>query len=225
MVYTAVSRRGGPGRENRLEPVDLIDDATVEALVAGRPVDKRFDHLAAFVHEARALKYRPPPKPSPDLAAFIARGGAPVGRATTTLHPRRRPSVAAGMVGLGLAAKVAVGASLGAAGVAAAGAAGVLPEAANHEVRHLIEAATPFEFPEPAVEFPEPAVEFPEPAVDRLLETARRPLGECGPMALRPARPGTDRPRRARRRPPPRQPHPVRTPRAPATRTTVAAGA
>jgi hypothetical protein len=165
-----VTKARARGPKNRGEPVDLVDlinDETVEALVAGRPVDARFDHLAAFTHEARALSDRPPPKPSATLAAFVARSGAPAGRATTPLRPRRRHAVAAGVAGLGLAAKIAIGASVGAVGVTAAGAAGVLPEPANREVRHLIEAATPIEFPEPADDAPAgegaPTTEGPDP--------------------------------------------------------------
>jgi len=45
--------------------------------------------------------------------------------------------------GLGLVAKIGLGASLAAAGVASAGAAGMLPAAANHAVRDAIETVTP----------------------------------------------------------------------------------
>jgi hypothetical protein len=174
---TKARARGPKDRGEPVDLVDLIDDETVEALVAGRPVDARFDHLAAFTHEARALSDRPPPKPSAALAAYVARGRAPPAPAATTpLRPRRRHAVARSVAGLGLAAQIAIGASVGAFGVAAAGAAGVLPEPTNREVRHLIEAATPIEFPEPADGAPAgegaPTIEGPDPT------RPSRPVGQ-----------------------------------------------
>ena len=51
--------------------------------------------------------------------------------------------------GLGLVAKIGLGASLAAAGVAGAGAAGALPAPADHAVRGAIETVSPVEFSEP----------------------------------------------------------------------------
>ena len=54
------------------------------------------------------------------------------------------------LVGLGLAAKIGLGATVVTASVAAAGAAGVLPDQANDRARDAIEALTPVEFGSPA---------------------------------------------------------------------------
>jgi hypothetical protein len=210
---TRARARGPKNRGDLVDLGDLIDDETVEALVAGRPVDPRFDHLAAFTHEARALSDRPPPKPSAALAAYVARGGAPAAAAapaaTTPPRPRRRHAVAASLARLGLAAKIAIGASVGAVSVAAAGAAGVLPEPANREVRHLIEAATPIEFPEPADGAPAgeraPTTEGPDPTRpsrsaagqdERGNRGGRAPMAASRPAEHQPAdeRPVGDRP-------------------------------
>jgi hypothetical protein len=143
---------------------DLLDDATIDALVTGEPVDARLGDLAAFSREARALGDGPAPRPSPALAALIARGG-PAAEWTTPTEPVSRPrrrratSVAASLAGLGALAKVALGATVGVAGVAAAGAAGVLPGPADRQVRDVIEATTPIDFREPG--------DDPSPAQDR----------------------------------------------------------
>jgi hypothetical protein len=143
---------------------DLLDDATIDALVTGEPVDARLGDLAAFTREARAVGDGPAPRPSPALSAYIARGGAAAERTTPAepvSRPRRRrtASVAASLAGLGAVAKVALGASVGVAGVAAAGAAGVLPGPADRQVRDVIEATTPIDFREPD--------DDPSPAQDR----------------------------------------------------------
>jgi hypothetical protein len=143
---------------------DLLDDATIDALVMGEPVDARLGELAAFSREARALGDGPAPRPSPALSALIAQGGTAAER-TTPAEPisgprrRRTASVAASLAGLGAVAKVALGASVGVAGVAAAGAAGVLPGPADRQVRDVIEATTPIDFREPD--------DDPSPAQDR----------------------------------------------------------
>src|SRR5687767_9074463 len=95
------------------ESYDLIDDETIDAILDGRPVDADFDHLANFVDDAAALSDRPPPQPSPTLAALIAQGRPAHGRpARSSAHSevrsgrRRRASAAAGVAGLGVMAKL-----------------------------------------------------------------------------------------------------------------------
>src|SRR5262249_49474236 len=108
---------------------------------------------ARFAAEVRALGDGPAPAPSPDLATLLAGGrllrpmpatppGAPSGPGA-----RRYASRLGKVAGLGLAAKLGLGATVVAAGVAGAGAAGVLPAPADHVVRHAIEAVTPGSFP------------------------------------------------------------------------------
>jgi hypothetical protein len=135
-----------------------LDDGTVDAIMAGDPVDPRFDHLVAIVEEIRALGDRPPPpSPSPTLAALIARGGPPARRTTMASRPRRRRAPAAGsLTRPRVVARLVLGTAVGAAGVATAGAAGALPEQANHRVREAIEAMTPFDFDKPADDQPTP---------------------------------------------------------------------
>jgi hypothetical protein len=58
----------------------------------------------------------------------------------------RRLHLVAKVAGLGVAAKVALGASVAAASLAIAGAGGVLPEPVTTPVRHAIEAVTPIDF-------------------------------------------------------------------------------
>ncbi len=162
----------------------LLDDATIEAIVAGDQVDARFDQLAAFARHVRALGDGSTPPASPELQAVLTGLVAPT-LAERTLagpthvvrtggaapgHPRyngssRSPSprqyrrgrlatAAAKVAGLGLAAQVGLGASVAAAGVLAAGAGGVLPGPATERVRGAIEAVTPFDFGGPGAHEP-----------------------------------------------------------------------
>jgi hypothetical protein len=129
-----------------MPPTGLLDDETIEAIVAGDEVDARFDQLVAFARHVRTVGDDPPPPPSPALEAVFA--GSDVARHGRTSSPsRRRFAGALGKVaGLGLAAQVGLGASVAAAGVVAAGAGGVLPGPATNGVRSAIEAVTPIEF-------------------------------------------------------------------------------
>ena len=119
-----------------------IHDDVVETIIRGEPVHEVYAPLAAFAGQVRALGDAPAPEPSPELAAVMA--GRP-GRS-------RMPGIesvagATGKVaGLGLIAKLGLGASLAAAGVAGAGAAGVLPAAASNAVRGAIEVVSPVDF-------------------------------------------------------------------------------
>jgi hypothetical protein len=61
------------------------------------------------------------------------------------------------LAGLGLAAKIGIGATVTTASVAGAGAGGVLPDAANARARDAIEVVTPVEFDEPTGDHRAPA--------------------------------------------------------------------
>ena len=112
-------------------------DDVLEAIVRGDAVPSSHASLASFAREVRALEDDPVPGPSDELAALLE--GRP-------LNVARLASATGKVAGLGLVAKIALGASLAAAGVVTAGAAGVLPATANHAVRGAIEGVTPVHF-------------------------------------------------------------------------------
>ena len=131
----------------------FLTEDVVEALIKGDAVPTAYDPLARFAAEVRALGDGPAPAPSPDLATLLAGGrllrptpATPPGRPSGP-GARRQASRLGKVAGLGLAAKLGLGATVVAAGVAGAGAAGVLPAPADHVVRHAIEAVTPVSFP------------------------------------------------------------------------------
>lgn len=131
--------------------VPLLDDATVDAILVGDRGPRGVDHLAAFAADVRATAERPPPRPSPALAALLADGipASSPGRATRSPSAghRRRPALATAS-GLGLAAKVGVATAAAVASLAGAAAAGVLPGDTDAPVRKVIELFTPVEFPD-----------------------------------------------------------------------------
>lgn len=131
-----------------MTPAPLLDDLTIDALVDGSPAPRGLDQLGAFAAVVRSVGDRPPPRPSPELAALLTRGAQDVAALQTTPIPRRatRRSVLAKAAGLGLAAKIGFGTTAVAAGVVGAGAAGVLPGGADRVVRDAIEVVTPVEF-------------------------------------------------------------------------------
>jgi hypothetical protein len=49
----------------------VIDDDTIEAIVAGDAVDTRFDDIVAFARQVRSLAAGRPPRPSPALQAVL----------------------------------------------------------------------------------------------------------------------------------------------------------
>jgi hypothetical protein len=131
----------------------FLDDRAIEAIIDGDDVAADLRPLAVFASAVRAEGERRAPRPSPPLARLIAAGGGSVSPdpdavagATAPLASRRRLTLAK-VAGLGLVAKFTLGAGAAAAGVVGAGAAGVLPDGANHVVRHAIEVVTPVVFP------------------------------------------------------------------------------
>jgi hypothetical protein len=131
-----------------------IDDATAEALLAGRAVSAELRPLAEVVRTYRRMA-RQPVRPSAALARQMAAGtfdGSPehyqpagaTGRGRRRRERRVAPRAALVVVLGGAAAAVA--------GVTSAGFAGVLPEAAQERFENVVETVTPYEFPQPAGE-------------------------------------------------------------------------
>ena len=138
-----------------MSSTSLLDDSTIEAIVRGEEVGVGWRDLAAFAAEVRTASERPPPPPSPELAHLLAEGvGHPApahdvaARGPRHRVPRRRSGLARA-AGIGLVAKVGLGATAAVA-VAGAGAAAaaVMPGAPGHAVRDAIEVVTPVDFAE-----------------------------------------------------------------------------
>ena len=144
-------------------PVPSLDDRALEALLSGaRSPQAGFDWLVPFVEDLGEACSEPAPVVRPALALLLAEGfstgtaGLP---ATGTGNGARPAPAAAGRAkwstklrGIGLAAKAGLGLALIAASTTAAGAAGVLPDPAQHAVATVVEAATPFSFPDAAAD-------------------------------------------------------------------------
>jgi hypothetical protein len=146
----------------------FLDDRAIEAIIAGDDVAAELQPLATFASGVRAEGDRHAPRPSPALAQLIATGGGPASSdvdadahaGTSDPLSSRRKLALAKVAGLGLVAKLTLGAGAAAASVVGGGAAGVLPGKANHVVRNAIEAVTPMAFPDddaPATSLREPA--------------------------------------------------------------------
>lgn len=125
-----------------------LDDATVEAVLRGGPVPTELEPLAAALRALRALPGQPV-RPSVELAARMATGDfasavapRPSRRSAGRYAARRR------LAALPLRAKIAAGSAIVLGGFASATAAGALPEPAQQGVESVIEAVTPFEFPD-----------------------------------------------------------------------------
>lgn len=129
---------------------DSLDDAAIEALLAGNGAGGELAPLVAFVEELRSQAAGPVPVPSQRLASMLELGfspdggGAPAaadragGRGLRPAGPRRPGFVALRVAAAGVATVI---------GLTAAGAAGALPGAAQDAVATAVEAVTPFEFP------------------------------------------------------------------------------
>ena len=127
-------------------------DMAFDALVRGQDPGDAFRALTIFADDVRVVTDGPAPGPSPALAVLLS-GTATVPAAVALASRPQRPraswssrAVARG-VGLGVAAKAALGAAVAATGVAAAGAAGVLPEPVDRAVRSVVELVTPLDVP------------------------------------------------------------------------------
>lgn len=156
---------GDDGTEMSIQDDSWSDDA-VEALLSGASPDGDLAGIAAFVAGVRAAA-GPAPVPSATLARFLAtgistdKGDLPATAASKVHGPARQVSgppkwrrltmkIKGYVAGLGVAAKVALGAGIAAAATTGAGAAGVLPPPVQHAVAATVDAVTPFSLPDPA---------------------------------------------------------------------------
>jgi hypothetical protein len=130
-------RDADPERTDRLARRDTLDDETVDALLAGRPVDGRHARLAVVVDTVRAVRTASAPAPSAKLAALFA---VPEPGRRKTGHRRRVLRVAGGA---SLATKLALGAGAAAAAAGGASATGVLPEPVERVVHEISDVVTP----------------------------------------------------------------------------------
>ena len=137
-----------------------LDDDAVESLLAGRTVPPGWGPVSAFVVEARSAGRGEPPAPSPELQAILTEGLSLAPDADVTppralrgdragspgpVRRRRRMAIAELVTGLGLGAKVLLGAGVASASLTAASAAGVLPGPLDHAVAGAVRTATPFD--------------------------------------------------------------------------------
>jgi hypothetical protein len=195
-----------------------IDDATAEALLAGRPVRPALEPLTAVLAAYRRAADRPV-RPSAELAARLAGGftiatAAPCRPAVGDRDGRgRRPSagrrrryrrmpavevlatVAAKLAGMSVAAKALAGIAVATVGVGTAGFAGTLPGPAQERFQTVVESVTPITFPDQASENAEFGREISEDARDggvdgaEVSEKARQQGDLHQPVEL-PAAPG-----------------------------------
>jgi hypothetical protein len=61
---------------NEMSPTWLLDDETIEAIVAGDEVDARFDRIVAFARQVEAMGDRAAPAPTPVLRTVLAGSAA-----------------------------------------------------------------------------------------------------------------------------------------------------
>jgi hypothetical protein len=156
---------------------DLLDDAAIDVLLAGRSVAHsaavpELAPLVTFVQDVRSVVDRPAPQPSAALAEVLASGlstdkgdllvtaGSNVNGPAESRAPlharqvaglpkwRKRPQMLPTGFLSGLAVKIAAAVTAVLAGVTAAGAAGALPSPAQHVVAGVINSITPFSVPD-----------------------------------------------------------------------------
>ena len=161
-------------------PVPALDDRALEALLSGpRSSQSCFDWLLPFVEGLEEASSGPTPAVKPALAMLLAQGlsteevDLPATAASSVTAPARQApgppkwgrkvrlaqvlgAPMAKLAGLGMAAKAGLGLTLVAASTTAAAAAGVLPAPAQHAVATVVDAATPFTFPDAATQKAEP---------------------------------------------------------------------
>lgn len=130
--------------------IPSLDDRALEALLHGGPsAQSGFDWLQPFVEDLGMASREPAPVVRPALARLLSEGfSTELGDLLAAGPPpqRRRRRLTAKVAGLGFA--------LAAVGTTAAGAAGVLPEPAQQAVAAVVEAGTPFSFPDKADDRP-----------------------------------------------------------------------
>jgi hypothetical protein len=152
-------------------PVPPLDDRALDALLSGAPAEPGFDWLLPFVEDLGAASRGSAPATTPALALLLTegfsteKGDLPATAASNVTGPAPQAAglpkwrkkmligeLLAGLVakvaGLGMATKAGMGLALAAASTTAAGAVGVLPAPAQHAVATVVDAATPFTFPD-----------------------------------------------------------------------------
>jgi len=134
-----------------------LDDASADALIAGRPTAAGDEGLLAFIEDMRVSSHGPVPSPSVALASVLdgglvtEKGDLPATAASNVTGParqaaglpkwrRKRMIISTFLAGLSVPAKAFVGISMAAASVGGAAAAGV-PVAQT-----AVEAVSPVEF-------------------------------------------------------------------------------
>jgi hypothetical protein len=142
-------------------------DEDVEAMLRGETPKARPDlaPLAGAVADMRAASSGTPPQPNAALAALLdhglvgqglsaEKGDLPVTAASNASRPAmqvfrlpkwRKRMIVEWIAGMGLAAKLGVGATVAAASVAGAGAGGVLPGPVQGAFESVVSTATPWE--------------------------------------------------------------------------------
>ena len=132
-------------------PAPTLDDRALEALLNGAaPAQSGLDWLQPFVEELGRAALQPAPVVRPALAALLRDGSTPPATAAATIAPPPRRRDRGRLSRLSLLAKVGLGVSVAVATATAAGAAGVLPDPAQRAVATVVEATTPFTFPDQA---------------------------------------------------------------------------
>ncbi|TDE01486.1 hypothetical protein [Jiangella asiatica] len=125
-------------------PLHVLDDATIEALIAGRAVAPELEPLAGLVRGIRAASSRPV-QPSRALAVRIASGDFDgVEPAPAPQRPARR--LRTWLAASSPRARAVAGAAVLFTGLTAATAAGAMPEGAQARMQTLIESVTPISF-------------------------------------------------------------------------------
>lgn len=116
----------------------LLDDASVEAVLAGRLVPSELEELASAVGVLRETARRPV-RPSFELTEFMASGGL---TSVRQQRPTRWHTASSKLAGMSLRIKLSVGVAAGLTGLTgAAAAAGELPDAVQASVEIAVETA------------------------------------------------------------------------------------
>ena len=160
-----------------------IDDELIEALLTGAHDGGGNEDLMAFASFATDVRMtaRHVPVPSAALMAALPtvistdKGDLPATAASNVYGPATQVSglpkwrkvimnIKAYVAGLGVVAKIGLGAGLAAAATTGAGVAGGLPPALQHAVSNVVEAVTPFSVPKSAPPAVTEHPKTPEPA-------------------------------------------------------------
>ena len=130
--------------------VRRISERDAEAVLAGHAPAARSDlaSLADSIAEFRAAAFEVPAQPSADLASRLG----PLGGSKISSHTETQPTIGVSrervtmfswIAGLGLVAKIALGAGVAVAATAGAGAAGVLPTGAQDAFNTVVSTVVP----------------------------------------------------------------------------------